>query len=118
MHEAVKSRGIGVLDHLGDHHSLASDSADDCDFARSASTNMLSLTGVLVPLFPADESFVNFDFAIERECIAFHRGPPAMADVPASTPISTGVFAEHHAPHLKRAKTLLRGHHQEADFEP
>lgn len=127
MHKPVKSRGVGVLDHFGDHHSLAGNRADDRNFAecprpanafRIFAAVMIGSAAMSVVPFAAEESFVNFDLAREGDRIAFHRGPPAMADVPASAPVSTGVFTEHHAPYLKRAKTLLCGHHQEADFEP
>src|SRR5580658_9283366 len=101
MHETVKSFGISVLDHFGDDHSLAADRADDCDFVLCASERrFLSLASVHVLRLAADIGFVNLDFTIQRERIAFHRSAPAMADVPASTPVSTRALAEHHAPDL------------------
>src|SRR5208337_1873007 len=126
MHKSVKSRGVGILDHFGNDHALAGDSADDRDLAtgsrpadsgRILSAVMIGAPAVAVVRLAADISFVNFDLASERN-VTLHRGAPAMTDVPASAPVGARVFAEHHAPHLKRAKTLLRGHHQEADFEP
>src|SRR5208282_5099283 len=101
MHKTVKSLGIGILDHFGHDHSLATDRADDGDFVLCASERrFLASLGVHVVGFPADVSFVNLDFAAQRERIALHRSAPAMADVPASTPVSTRALAEHHASDL------------------
>src|SRR5216683_1877630 len=101
MHKPVESRGIGVFDHFGYYHSLPRDRTDHRDFILCASQRgALTLTGVHVLRFPADVSFVNFDLATQRERIAFHRGAPAMANVPASTPVSTRALPEHHAPDL------------------
>src|ERR1035437_9491701 len=108
MHKPVKSRGVGILDHFRDHHSLASDSADDRDLAagsrpadsgRILAAVVIGASAVPVVRFAADVSFVNFDLASERN-VTLHCGPPAMADVPASAPVSTRAFAEHHAPDL------------------
>src|SRR6202522_3600917 len=101
MHETVKSFSIGVLDHFGDDHAFSRDCTDDRNLVLCASQRrFLALAGVHVLRFAADISFLNFDFAVERERIALHRSAPSVADVPASTPVSTGALAEHHAPDL------------------
>jgi len=115
--EAVRCGGIGVLDHFRDDHSLARNRADHGNLARTASQSF-ALALVFVRFFPADISFVDFDFASQRHYVAFHRGAPAMADVPRGTPVGSRILAEDDAPDLKRAKALLRGDHQVANLEP
>src|SRR5208283_411183 len=101
MNKIVKCFSIGILDHFRDHHSLARDRTDDRNLSLCAGERgLLASLRVHIRRLPTDVCFVNLDFASQRERIAFHRGPPAMADVPASTPVSTRALAEHHAPDL------------------
>ena len=82
--ETIERCGIGILDYFRDDHSLASNRADDCDFVFCAGqTERLASTGVHIVCFSADESFVNFHDAIQRHHVAFHRGAPAHAEIPA-----------------------------------
>src|SRR5260370_35344254 len=101
MNEIVKCFGIGVLDHFCNDHSLARDRADNRNLILCASERGFPASlSVHVVRLAADVSFVNFHFAGQRERIAFHRSTPAMADEPASTPVSTRALAKYHAPDL------------------
>ena len=55
---------------------------------------------VFVGFLPADISFVDFDFALQRQNVAFHRASQAHHHVPASTLVVTGVLAKHDALYL------------------
>ena len=125
--ETIQCRGIGVLDHFRNDHSLTRNRADDSDLAsgsrptdsgRILAAVMIGAPAVAILGFAANISFVNLDFASQRQNVAFHRGAPAHAHKPRCVVIVRGIFTEDHAMDLQGADSLLRGQNQERDFEP
>src|SRR5579862_2412907 len=89
VHEAFQRLGVGRLDHLADHATLAGDGADDSDLAGRAAPALAALhpaaNAAAVPVLglAADVGFVHLDNAGELlEHRVLHRGADAVAHVP------------------------------------
>jgi hypothetical protein len=117
--KAIKCTGVGILDDLGDNHSLTGDSADHSDFASGATSQLAAQELVFVLFLTTDKSLIDFDFASEgRNVIALHGCAPAHAHIPTSAIVRAGIFTEDHAMNLQRANALLANEHEIADLEP
>jgi len=71
-----------------------------------------------IAVLTANIGFVNLDNAAHGMHVTGHSRTPAMADIPASPPIRTGIFAKDDAANLQRTHAFLGGQHEVADFEP
>lgn len=121
VHEAFQRLGVGRLDHLADHVSLAGDGTDDGDLAGRAAPTLAPLHPAADPAavpvldLAADVGFVHLDNAGELlEHRVLHRGADAMAHVPSGP-----VLAHADVPlHLQGAHALLGLAHDQDHLEP
>jgi len=112
--KAIKCSRVGVFNHLANDITLASDSADDRNFASSAAT-LPAFRHMLIAFFAAHVRFVNFDFAHELgKAAVSHSRPNPVAHIP-SRPV---VAAANLPMDLKGTNSLLALGHQVNDLEP
>jgi hypothetical protein len=111
----IERCGSSVFDHLADYVALARDRADHADLASTASAEMLALAPMLVALFPADKSLIDFDLTHQFwKGFILHCCPDAMAHKPRRPIITAADLAMD----LKRADAFLGLAHQIDDLEP
>lgn len=115
--ELAERTDISIFDYLADHVSLASNCADNGDLPAHPAYVLLFIP-VSILILAADTSFVYFDHTRQRESVATHGCAPAMADVPASPPVSAGVLAKDSPSNLQRTHAFLANQHEITDFEP
>jgi hypothetical protein len=116
--EAGESRGPDVFDDAADGIALATDSANDGDFAR-ANTARSAASAALIPMSvlgePAHEGLVNFNNPAKLlDGLIRESGPDAMCHVPSGLERAE----THVAPNLAGTDALLAGQHQVDDAEP
>lgn len=127
--EAGESARILSADDPSHDVALAGNSSDDADLAvtdflieRAGIQGLPDLCALLVPvavlILTADVGFIRFDDSGQREGIAPHGCPPAVAHVPDSVPVRAGILTEDHAADLQGTHAFLRSQHEVADLEP
>jgi hypothetical protein len=116
-YELFNGIGTGSIDHFSYNHSLTGDCPNDSNLPlHSAASYPFVL--VLVALFPANVSFVKFDFAGEFQGFALHSSAPAVTHIPACMVVGAGVFAEDDTMNLQGADSLFADQHQVSHLEP
>src|SRR5450759_58087 len=121
LHEPGKRCGVGVLDHLGDHVTLAGDGSDDGHLPGGSASALALLVAsadpATVPVLrlPADVGFINLQLPGEPfEFVVLHGAADSVAHVPRR-PVGT---ASDHAMDLERADSFLTLAHEVDDLEP
>jgi hypothetical protein len=117
--EAIECCGIGILDDLGDDHSLSGDCSDDGNLSLCASErSALAINCMHVVGLSANEGFIHFDDSSERHYVALHGSAPTLTHIPSGPVIVAGVLAIDDAMDLKSAHPFLRNKNEIGDAEP
>lgn len=114
--EFIERARVGSLDNLTNYIALATDRADNANLtgADSATPLMLALAGVLVSLFSADESLIDFNDAHQlTELGVVHRRAKPMSHIERSWIGRSDLTLN-----LHRANPLLRIEHRPEHLKP